>query len=208
MRKFFQAHYFLLATALGLVALLSFKTVALAASVAGVDDSSSLLDLARPVFEAFSGGHYAYAAALAVIVMVAALRRYAQPKYAVLQSSVATTLMVLAASMATAMASALAAPGASVTWSLLESSALIGVGASGGFEVLKNLVIDPLLRPLMSKLPAWAQPIGRVFLWVFDGTGADQAALDASDKASKDAVAATPGQGIAAVIPTPPREIK
>lgn len=207
MRKFFRGHYLLLTAAFAFMLLISFKAVALAAGAVGVEDSSSVLDLAKPVFEAFSGGHYAYAAALLVILVVAALRRYASPKSAFLQSAAGTSLMVLSASMATAMASALAAPGATVTWSLLESSALIGVGASGGFEVLKNLLIDPLLRPLMFKLPAWAQPIGSIILWVFDGTGADAAALAKSDDAAKAAVAADPGKGVAAVLP-PPTEIK
>ncbi len=187
-----------------LVTLLSFGAVAHAQTVVAAPDGS-ILDLARPVFDAFSGGHYAYAAALLVILGVALVKRYLGDRYAWLHSDVGGTAMALIVASATAMAAALAAPGAVVTFGLLKTALLVGVGAAGGFAVLKALVIEPILKPLAAKAPAWMQPLFAVLFWVFDKTPAAQAAAETAkaEAAGTAAVAAAPGAGVTAALGQP-----
>ena len=166
-----------------------------------VDTNSSILDLAKPVYEAFSGGHYAYAAALLVVLIVALVKRYLGDRIKWLHSDAGGSSMALVAAMATAFAAGLAAPGAHVTWGLAKTALLVGIGAAGGFAVLKNLLVEPILQPLQKKLPAWAQPILSLVLWIFDhGQVAEQVQAEAKAVAAGDAaVVAKPAQGAAAV---------
>lgn len=187
---------------LALVFLLSFGAVAFAASAAGASDSSSILDMLKPVYSAFAGGHYAYAAALMVIVMVAGAKRYLAPRWQWLDGNAGGSVLALLASSATALSASLAG-GGPVTFALLKSAMLIGVGAAGGYEMLKNLIVDPLLRPLAAKAPAWAQPILNLVLWIFDGSSGNAAALATSEAAGTAAVAAKPGTGTEAVTGKP-----
>lgn len=153
---------------------LSFAGTAAAAD-AVVPSDGTWLDLAQPVLQAFSGGHYAYCAALAVILMVALLKRYGLPGDVAsqewLHSDLGGSLLALVASTATACAAGLATPGAHITLALLKSALLVGVGAAGGFAALKNLVIEPLLKPaqawLDKRVPLLAKPLALV-MWIFD----------------------------------------
>lgn len=175
-----------------------------ALAAAAVDpDNSSILDLLRPVYEAFAGGQKAYAAALLVIAMVALLKRYAGSISGKLQTwmhgDLGGSATALVMSSAAAMATGLATPGASVSLSLLKSALMVGVGAAGGFAILKNLVVDPILKPLAAKAPAWAQPIFSIVFYFFDKP--DPVAT--AKKAGDDAVAKDPGQGAASVVGKP-----
>lgn len=187
------------------VGLVSFSATAFAADAVTPADSTSLLDLLKPVYEAFSGGHYAYAAALGVVVLVALVKRYLAPKFPWLNSDAGGSAMALLAAFGTALASALAAPGATVSLAVLESALLVGVGAAGGYAVIKNLIIDPILVPLEAKAPNWAKPILALVLWIFDK---GQAALDESVDAGNAAVAAKPATGIAGASGAAPTELK
>jgi hypothetical protein len=191
---------------LGLVALVSFGATAIAADAAtSSTESSSLLDLLKPVYDAFAGGHYAYAAALGVIAAVALVKRYAGTgKFgAFVHSDAGGSLMALLMAGAGAMASGLAAPDAHVTWSLLKTAMLVGAGAAGGYALLKNLLVDPILKPLSKKAPAWMQPLFALLFMFFDHGAAGEAALAKAEAAGDAAVAAKPGEGIAAVTGEP-----
>lgn len=154
-----------LAVVIGLAA---FAGTGYAADAATPSDSQTLLELLRPVYDAFAGGHYAYAGALLVIVLVALVKRYAGDSVPFVHTDAGGSLLALVGGVATGLAAGLAAPGATVTPGLLESSALVGVGAAGGYAVLKNTLIDPLLKPLAARAPAWLRPALRVVLFVFD----------------------------------------
>lgn len=177
------------------------------AAEAADPNASSSFDAAKTIFDAFSGGHYAYAAALGLILGVALIKRYLGPKISWLHSDVGGTSLTLAGAFATAMAAGLAAPTATITWGLMKTALMVGVGAAGGYTVLKKLIVEPLLKPLQAKLPAWAQPIFSIVLWIFDKP--DQAAAEeaAATSAGNAAVAANPGQGVTAVTGQP-TEIK
>ncbi len=65
--------------------------------------------------------------------------------------------------------------------------------------MFKNLIIEPLLKPLAAKAPAWMQPLFQLVFWVFD----KPSAVATAEAAGKAAVAAAPGAGIAAVAGKP-----
>lgn len=186
--------------------LTSFTGFAFAADAATPDDGT-LLDLLRPVYDAFAQRNYLEAACLAVILVLALVKRWSgsSNKFGkFVHSDLGGTAMALMIGVAGAMATALATPGAHVTWPLLKTSLYVGVGAAGGFAVLKNLVIEPLQK----YLPAWAQPVLSIVGWIFDhGPGAGQEAIAKADAAGEAAVKANPAQGAAEVLGQP-AEIK
>jgi len=163
--------------------------------------TGSMLDMLSPVYEAFAGGHYAYCAALGIILLVALIKRYGGDMWPALHGDLGGSLLTLAAAAATAMATALAVPGAHITLALLKSSLLVGVGAAGGYSMLKRLAM-PALLALQAKLPLWAQPICRLVLWIFDKPTAVDAQVAAAT-AGAAAVAAAPPQGAAATAGKP-----
>lgn len=190
-----------LAIGLAIIGLVGFGAVAYAADAATPGDSSSLLELLKPLYNAFAGGHYAYAAALTVIALVALTKRYLGDKFAWLHSDAGGSLMALLASSAAAYASGALTigPGAAASFALLKSALLIGVGAAGGFAMLKNLVIEPLLKPLAAKAPAWMQPLFALVFWMFD----KPSAVATAEAAGQSAVKAHPGAGLEAVAGKP-----
>jgi hypothetical protein len=180
--------------------LLAFGGVALAADA--VDPADGTLDIAKSIYNAFSGGHYAYCGALGMILGVALVKRYLGPKVPWLHSDAGGSTLALLGATATALSAGLAS-GGPVTWGLIKGAGMVGIGAAGGYAMLKNLVIEPLLKPLAAKAPAWAQPIFAMIFWVFDRPDPIATAVKAGDAA----VAATPAEGPAAVVGTP-TEIK
>jgi len=194
----------LLPVSLALVAIGGFFFTAAAQAAGAVTPPDvSLTDLLKPLYEAFSGGHYAYAAALLTIAIVTLVKRWLADKIPFLHTDAGGALLAVCAAMASAVATALAAPGAAVSWSLMKSSFLVGVGAAGGFTVLNDVIVKPLLKPLRAKLPSWAQPILDLVLFFFDKKLAGEDAIAKAEKAGNDAVAANPAPGTAAVIGKP-----
>lgn len=184
--------------------LFSFTGVAIAADAATPSDGS-LLDLLKPLYDAFSGGHYAVGACATVVLVVAVLRRYSDffgAKFAAfMHSDRGGTLAALFMAMFMSMGAALAAPGAHLSWGLMWTTFLVGVGAAGGYAVLKNVLVEPMLKPLQAKLPAWAQPILSLVLWVFEhGPGAGAQEIAKAQQAGDAAVAAKPAPGVAGVV--------
>jgi hypothetical protein len=179
--------------------LLFFGGAAFAADTISPDTSS--LDIAKAIYDAFAGGHYAYMAAMAVILLVAFVKRYLGDKITWLHSNAAGTLMALIGATATALVAAASASGGVVSFALLKSALLVGVGAAGGYAVLKALLVDPILVPLLSKY-SWGAPILAVINFVFDH-GAGAAAVAESKAAGDAAVAAAPAKGAAAVLGAP-----
>jgi hypothetical protein len=177
----------------------------LAGDVAGAtsSDSSSFLDLLKPVYDAVTGGRYALAGALGIIALVALGKRYLGDSWknsagvGFLHTDLGGTLSALVAAVGTALAAALGAPGAHISFGMVESALLVGVGAAGGFAVLKNLLFEPLIAPLEKWATAkwaWTAPIFRVITWIFDKP--DPVAQ--AETAGNAAVAANPAPGVGA----------
>ncbi len=178
------------------------------AATAAVGDDTSILDLIKPVYEAFANHQYGLMGALVVIVVVAILKRYFGDKIPFLHTDAGGSLLALFGAGATALGASLASPGAHLTLDLFKSALMFGVVAAGGYAMIKNLLIEPLLRPLAAKAPAWMQPIFNAVFWIFDhAPGSDgAAAIAAAEKAGTAAVAGAQGDGIGDVIGKP-REI-
>lgn len=183
------------------VVLLGFTVSAHAAGAVSPDDGN-LLDLARPVFDEVMKGHYIAATALALILAVALVKRYAPGSigkfvHSDMGGSLTTMLMAMAGAVATATVG-----GAAFSWGILTTALTVGIAAMGGYTAIKRLVIEPLLRPLAAKAPAWAQPIFSLVLWIFDRRFQDDP-VKTAEAAGNAAVAASPSTGADAVAGQP-----
>lgn len=167
------------------------------------------MTLARPIYDAFAKHEYGLMLALTVILLVALAKRWLH--YAWMSTDMAGSASALVVAAATATAAGLVAPGAP-TWpslDLLRSALMVGLTAAGGYAVIKNLLVDPILRPLAAKAPAWLQPIFTIVFFAFDKvTHTDSAAIIATaEKAGQTAVESTPAPGPVAIVGTP-QEVK
>lgn len=194
-----------------LVAIFSFTATGLAlaagAAVSTTAGDGSAFDLLRPVYDAFTTGHYAYAGMLALVLVVALLKRYAPAKYGIsdfVHGDVGGSLLTLFASFGGAMATSLAG-GVGVSFDMAKTATLIAVGAAGGYAMIKKLIVEPLRTSVwyQTKAPAWLKAALQVVFWVFDKPDPVAAAEDAGQKA----VEAKPGAGNAQIVDKP-TEIK
>lgn len=174
------------------VLLAGFVVSANAASTVTPDDGN-LLDLARPVFDEIMKGHYVAAASLALILCVALVKRYAPGKAGeFVKSDVGGSLTTLLMSFGGALATATMG-GAPWSWAMGWTAATLAVTAAGGYVLIKKLIVEPILRPLSKKTPAWMAPVWSMIFWAFDRKV--EAAANAT-KAGDVAVAAKPSTGI------------
>lgn len=170
------------------------------ASAAASPTDGNLTDLARPIFDEIMKGHYIAAAAFALVLSVALVKRYAPGKagdfvHSDAGGAATTLLMAFGGALATATVG-----GAPWTWGMAWAAAGVGVTAAGGYTMLKKLFIEPLFRPLVAKLPAWMQPIAAMVLWVFDRP---VSATEAADAAGVVAVQDKPAAGADGVTGAP-----
>jgi len=127
----------------------------------------TVLTLLRPVIDAFVAGRYVLMIALTVVMLTGLFRKFGSPTSWV-HTTPGGTLLALLTSSATAVAVTLAVPDAVVTWNLLWTALMVGVTSAGGYVVIKNLLIDPVLRPLSLRAPIWSLPLFKAVFWIFD----------------------------------------
>lgn len=179
----------------------SFAGVAMAAG-AVVPEDGSLLDLARPIYDAIVGGQWWLGAMFGLIFLTTAVKRYLPVKFGgnFVNGEYGQPLTVLILAFAGAASTALMAigPGAVLSLSLAWAALKVAVGAAGGYTLLKQL-LAPLLTKLSLKAPAWAQPIFGVLLWVFS----KPSPIAVAETAGEAAVAAKPADGAASVVGDP-----
>jgi hypothetical protein len=175
---------------------LAFIGTATAQAAAGVGDAS-LLDLARPVYDAIMAGNYTAAAAFALVLIVALVKRHAAPRVAFLRSDLGAALLVLALSFGGALGTAALAGGA-VGVALFTGAAKVAFYAAGGFALAKKL-LAPLLERLAARAPAWLSPLFAVVLWIFDRPSA----VEKAEAAGAKALDANPPKGADAVTGSP-----
>lgn len=169
-----------------------------AATAVVVPDDASFLDLLRPVYEALTGGQYAFGTLLLIVAAVALAKKYVPIAW--LHTDTGGSVLVAVGTTAAALAASVAAPGAHLTTAGLVAGFKAGLLAAGGYAFIKNVIITPLLP----RLPAWLQKLLTPILWVFDGRlkPADvklSEAIAAGDKA----IGLKPSQGISAIVSTP-----
>ncbi|WP_253816164.1 hypothetical protein [Myxococcus xanthus] len=122
-----------------LVAALSLAAPALASEASGVPDPGHVEEFARLVFDAVTTRNWALVASLAVVALVYVLRRFGGEWLPVLRTARAGAALAVGVSVAGAVANALLA-GELFSWGLLLKALGIGLGAAGGFSVLKALL--------------------------------------------------------------------
>lgn len=133
-------------------------------------EDGSLLDLARPVYDAVMHGQWWLAAAGALVLVAAAARKYLAPRYPWASGPAGSALIVLVGSLGGAAVTALVAmgPGAVMSWALAWTALKVAIAAAGGYGLAKALVVDPLLKPWASKAPGWLQAPLKALIWAFD----------------------------------------
>lgn len=161
-------------------------------------EDTSLLDLARPVYDQIMAHNYLAAAALALVFMVALVKRYAPGKLGAIVHSDAggaatTFLMSLGGAVATATIG-----GATWHWSMLSTAGLVAFAAAGGYTLIKKLIIEPLRSSswYQNKAPALLKTVLGLVFWMFDKPDAVADAEATGDAA----VEAKPATGAAGVI--------
>ncbi len=169
------------------------------AAQAVAPDDGTLLDLARPIFDEIMKGHYIASAALALILAVALVKRYAPGKFGTFVhsdagGSLTTLLMAFGGALATATMG-----GAMWTWGMLPAAGQVAFFAAGGYVLIKKLIVEPLLKPLAAKAPAWMQPLFAMVFWAFDRKVSETDALAGAKTAGDTAVLANPAGGVDAV---------
>ncbi len=180
------------ATLFAILAYFSFIGVALAQG-AVIPEDGSILDLAKPVYEAILGGQYWLGAMLGLILATTAAKRYLPGKAGEwVNGDYGQPLTVVAIAFGGAAAATLVAmgPGAVLTGTLAWASLKIAASAAGGYALLKTLLV-PFLLKLEPKAPAWLKWIFPMLLWAFSKPTAKAAAAKAGDAA----VAAKPATG-------------
>lgn len=160
-------------------------------NVALAQTNSELADLAKPVFDAVMGGQYAYAAALALVLLVALTRRFGGEVWPLVASKKAAPFLVMVGSFGAAMANALGA-GEGLSADMAWGAVKIAVYAAGGYSLLK-----PIIQGLQKRAPAWADPIFAVVGWVFEARSkAAEAKVAKAIDAGVKAVEEKPSKGI------------
>lgn len=145
---------------------LAFTATAHAASVAEPSDGS-LWDLLSPLLEAFKSGRYAYAGSIALVAAVALTRKYAGDLVPWFHTDRGGATLALLGSFGATLMVRLAAPTAALTASMAWDAFMIAFIAAGGYAMVKKLVIEPIVAPLVEKFPRLAYPLN-LLLWFFD----------------------------------------
>lgn len=129
-------------------------------------DADSIGDLARLIYDGVMSGQYFAAAAGALVLATAMLRRYGAQLLPWFASDAGGTVLTLTGSLGGALLTA-AVGGAAVSWSLVWAALIVGFVAIGGYKTIKRLVIDPL-RPRAANWPIWGRAAFSVVAWIFD----------------------------------------
>jgi hypothetical protein len=172
-----------------------FTTAAFASSVAIPTDDSTIQEMLKAIADAFQSGHKLYAGMVALAVAVVAIKKLA-PKWKALDQKVHTDIggavLTLAGSFAGAMITSMAAGNYSPSWPMARAALYIAVGAAGGYVLIKKLIIEPILRPLSKKAPAYLQPIFALIFYIFD----KPTPIEAAEAEGQKAVEEKPATGM------------
>ncbi|MCY1045618.1 hypothetical protein OV208_30160 [Corallococcus sp. bb12-1] len=149
---------------------LVFPSIAFA-QVATSPDPGNVESFARLVLDAVTARNWALVASLAVVGLVYVLRRFAGAWWPLLRTARAGAVLAVLVAVAGAVSNALIA-GEGFTVALLLKALSIGLGAAGGFTVMKTLVFGD------AQVEA-AEKAGEAAAGEIAGKAAAVAALDA-----------------------------
>lgn len=178
-----------------LVFLFCFTASAIASAGVVPTDDSTIQEMLRAVVDAFQSGHKLYAGMIALSVTVLLVKKLA-PKWKALDQKVHTDVggatLTLVGSFAAAMATNMAAGNYEPSWPMARAAIYIAIGAAGGYTLIKKLIVEPILRPLSKKAPAWARPIFAMVFYIFD----KKTPVEEAEAAGEKAVAEKPATGM------------
>lgn len=188
------------------LALAGFTATAFAAGQVVPDES--LLDLAKPIYDAIMTGQAWLAAALSVVFLTAAARKYLPDGYGgrFIRGDVGGMLTAFVVSFAGAIATGLVAAGTkSLTAALALTGLKVGLAAVGGFVALHKLATALVATKwYQDKVPG---PVKTVVAFVLGLIGSSAAArakvIATAEKAGDDAVKANPSKGVDGIIGKP-----
>lgn len=172
-------------------------------------DNGSLIDLAKPVFDQVMAGHYIAATALALVLCVAMVKRYAPGKFGdFVHSDAGGALTTLFMSLGGALATATIG-GATWHWNMMWTAMTVAFAAAGGYALIKKLIVGPLVTSAwyQNKAPAWMKAAMQLVLWMFDKRAPADAAENDATSAGQVAVDAKPPTGVDGTLGDP-TEIK
>lgn len=187
---------------IALLLVVGFTGTALAAGAAITEDQS-LLELAKPIFDAVVHGQWWIAAASALILVVAAARKYAPTEGRfgwagrMLQSTPGVMVSTFVLSFAGAVTTSLLAlgPTGMMSFAIAKTALLVGVAAIGAWRAIHAVATWMVATEFYkSKVPAWVQSIVTMVLALV-GSNAIAKAEAAGQKAvdAKPATGATDG---------------
>ncbi len=180
--------------------LLAFTATAFASG--GPLGETSILDLAKPVYEAVMKGDWWIATSFGLVLMVAAFKKYAPGKAGELANTdLGGAVLVLLGAFGGALGTGLLASGTDVlSLDLVKASFKVAFSAAGGYALVKKLLV-PVIEKIGAKAPAWAQPLFAMLLWAFAKPG--DAVVAKAEAAGQAAVDEKPATGIDSVVGTP-----
>ena len=181
--------------------LVPFAAVSVAADGVSPEDGS-LVDLLRPVWDAATGGQWWLAASLGLVVAVALVKRYAPTgKFRdFVNSNMGASVMLLVGSFGGAVATGLMMAGTkAMSMAIIVPALKVAFAAAGGYALVKNLVVDPLVGSdwYKNKAPTVLKLILGVVTWMFVKSNKT---VVAAEQAGDAAVAKNPATGVDEVV--------
>ncbi len=176
--------------------LMSFAATAFA-SGATTTDEGSLLDMARPIFDAVMHGQWWLGASLALVFACAATRKYLPDSWGgkFVRGDLGGMLTAFAMSFGGAAATALAA-GASMSGALAFMAVKVALAAVGGYKALHEIgKWFAATAWFQTKAPNWLKMIVTFVLSMIGSS-----AIAKAEAAGKAAVEAKPAPGAAVVV--------
>jgi hypothetical protein len=151
-------------------AVATFFTIALFAGIALAQATGggggSPLDFLMPIYEALTGGHYAYAGCMAMVALVALVKRGWDSPW--MHTDLGGAAMIVVGTMAATLMTALGAPGAHLSWPMAYAALGTAISAAGGYSLLKRLAA-PLLAKIEKKWP-WMEKVNDLVSWIWEKT--------------------------------------
>lgn len=154
-----------------LILLLTFALSSTAFAAAGGD-----FELARPILDAVMSGDYIWAAAAAVVLGTALVRKYGKRLWAPLGTGKGAAGVAVFAAFAGAVLTALTASG-TLSWDVLQTALKVAIFSAGGVGLAKMFA------------PSWLRPVLDALL------GSDGSRLQDAERAGLEAVAESPSKG-------------
>lgn len=179
--------------AISILLLLAAFTGTSFAAQAAVTSDPSLVDLAKPVFDAIMHGQPLLAGALGIVLICGVARRYMPASWKTgVKGDIIGTALAFGMAFFGAVASALTLPGGALSFAIFVGAFKVGALAIGGYTVIHKIAGWLEESEWLAKRAPWVRALLKMTSGLF---GSD--AIKKAEKAGDDAVAAQPPTGMA-----------